>query len=72
VGSVCRRGRLFSVGLIVLVVALAGAGSGGAAPANDNLANAIVLTASGGSLTADRYFATVWRPISEAIGSVFL
>lgn len=57
-GSVCRRGQLFGVGLIVLVVALAGAGPGGAAPSNDNLANAIVLTASGGSLTTDNTGAT--------------
>src|SRR5262245_54312551 len=57
-GLRCGRAQLFSVGLIVLVVGLAGAGPGGAAPPNVNMANAIVLTASGGSLTTDNSGAT--------------
>jgi hypothetical protein len=52
-----RRGQLFSVALVVLVVALAGGGPLGAAPSNDNFASAVVIAGSG-SLSADNSGAT--------------
>jgi Tol biopolymer transport system component len=53
-----KVGQLLAVASLVVVVALAGGGSVGAAPSNDNFANAAVLTAGGGSLATDNTGAT--------------